>query len=80
MPDLLRNILAIVAGIVVGGGVNAALITLGPWLIPPPAGVDMNDVESIPAPTWFIALDLLAAYLPMAWLGIHLGTRLKQRR
>jgi hypothetical protein len=32
----------------------------------------------IPAPAWFIALDLLFAYLPMAWLGIHIGTRLKQ--
>jgi hypothetical protein len=29
----------------------------------------------IPAPTWFIALDLLAAYLPMAWLGIQIGDR-----
>jgi hypothetical protein len=33
----------------------------------------------IPAPTWFIALDLLAAYLPTAWLGIQIGTRMKQR-
>ena len=32
----------------------------------------------IPAPTWFIVLDLLAAYLPMAWLGIQIGTRMKQ--
>jgi hypothetical protein len=31
----------------------------------------------IPAPTWFIALDLLAAYLPMAWLGIQIGSRMK---
>jgi hypothetical protein len=23
----------------------------------------------IPAPIWFIALDLIAAYIPMAWLG-----------
>lgn len=23
----------------------------------------------IPAPSWFIAVDLLLAYLPMAWLG-----------
>jgi hypothetical protein len=23
----------------------------------------------IPAPAWFIALDLIGAYLPMAWLG-----------
>lgn len=27
----------------------------------------------IPAPGWFITLDLLAAYLPMAWLGIQIG-------
>ena len=27
----------------------------------------------IPAPAWFIALDLLVAYLPMAWLAIRLG-------
>lgn len=27
----------------------------------------------IPAPAWFIALDLLGAYLPMAWLGAKLG-------
>lgn len=137
MPNLLRNVLAVVAGIAIGGVVNLALITLSPLLIPPPAGVDMNDVESmrrgidlfeprhfvmpflahalgtlagalaayliaatrkallayvigavflcgglaasflIPAPAWFIALDLLAAYLPMAWLGVHIGRRLK---
>jgi len=27
----------------------------------------------IPAPTWFIALDLIAAYLPTAWLGASLA-------
>jgi hypothetical protein len=31
----------------------------------------------IPAPTWFIVLDLTAAYLPMAWLGLSLARRLK---
>jgi hypothetical protein len=31
----------------------------------------------IPAPGWFIALDLLVAYLPMAWLGNQIGTRLQ---
>jgi len=138
MPNLLRIVLAIIAGIAVGTGVNIALITLSPSLIPPPAGVDVNDPESlkkaihlfeprhfvmpflahalgtlagalaayliaatyktqmayvigavfllggvaacfmIPAPVWFMALDLLAAYLPMAWLGIRIGTRMKQ--
>jgi hypothetical protein len=32
----------------------------------------------IPAPTWFIAVDLLAAYLTMAWLAIQIGTRMKR--
>jgi hypothetical protein len=135
--SLLRNVLAILAGVVIGSVVNMALITLGPSLIPPPAGVDVTSAESlgkamhlfeprhfvmpflahalgtlagalvayliaakrraamawvigaaflcggvaasfmIPAPAWFIALDLLAAYLPMAWLGIQIGSRLK---
>lgn len=34
----------------------------------------------IPAPTWFIALDLLLAYLPMAWLAVRVGIRMKQGR
>lgn len=137
MPNLLRNVLAVVAGIAIGSAINMALITLSPSLIPPPAGVDVTNAESlskamhlfeprhfimpflahalgtlvgalaayliaatykaplayvigavflcggvaasfmIPAPAWFIAVDLLAAYLPMAWLGIQLGTRMK---
>jgi hypothetical protein len=27
----------------------------------------------IPAPTWFIATDIILAYLPMAWLAIKIG-------
>lgn len=27
----------------------------------------------IPAPTWFMALDIIGAYLPMAWLAIRLA-------
>lgn len=136
MPRLLRNVLALLAGVALGGAVNMALITLSPSLIPPPAGVDVTDAASlsrsihlfeprhfvmpflahalgtlvgalaaysiaathrlpialvigvvflcggvaaifmIPAPIWFIALDLLVAYIPMAWLGARLGARL----
>ncbi len=131
MPTVLRNVLAVIAGIVVGSAINMALVMLGPSLIPPPAGVDMSTPEGlrggmalleprhfitpflahalgtfagaltaclvaathkprmawvvgvfflcggiaasfmIPAPAWFIALDLLVAYLPMAWLAIR---------
>jgi hypothetical protein len=138
MPTLLRNVLAVIAGIALGGAVNMALIALSPSIIAPPAGVDVSNAESlsasmhlfeprhfimpflahalgtlagavvayliaashkvpiawaigalflcggiaasfmIPAPTWFVALDLLAAYLPMAWVGIRIGSRLQQ--
>ena len=138
MPRPLRNVLAVLAGIVIGGGVNMALIMLSPSLIPPPPGVDVTNAESlgrsihlfeprhfvmpflahalgsfvgaiaayllaashqarlaygvgaffllggisasfmIPAPAWFIALDLTAAYLPMAWLGIQVGRRVRR--
>ena len=134
MPTILRNVLALAAGILIGGIVNMLLITVSPMLIPPPAGVDPSSTENLartmhlfeprhfimpflahslgtlvgsllafliaahrkaqlayvvgvffliggvaasfmlPAPAWFIALDLLAAYLPMAWLGTRIGS------
>ena len=137
MSNRVRSVLAVIAGIVVGGIVNTALISLSPSIVPPPAGVDVTNAESlragihlfgprhfimpllahalgtlagalaayvtaaahraliayaigvlflgggiaasfmIPAPVWFIALDLLVAYLPMAWLAIEIGRRLK---
>jgi hypothetical protein len=139
MSPVLKNIVALLAGLVAGGLVNMALVTVGPMLIPPPAGVDMTDMESlaqsmhlmgpqhfvfpllahglgtlvgatltfllaarnsrflafgigvffllggisaarmIPAPTWFVVVDLAMAYLPMAWLGTLLGKRLQNR-
>lgn len=139
MNTILRNVLAVVAGIAAGSVVNMALVTLGPSLVPPPAGVDVTSAEGlakamplleprhfvmpflahalgtlagalvaflvaashkarfayaigavflaggiaasfmIPAPAWFIALDLVAAYLPMAWLGAQIGSRLQSR-
>jgi len=137
MLNVLKVALALIIGLVVGGGVNMALITLGPTLIAPPPGADMTSAEGltasmhlleprhfvmpflahavgtlvgalvgavsavshravvayaigiaflgggiaasfmIPAPKWFIALDLVAAYLPMAWLGLSIANRLK---
>lgn len=133
----LRNLLAFVVGVVVGGVVNMSLVMLGPNVFPPPAGVDVANPESlaasihlfeprhfvfpflshalgtfagafaayrlaasrgqalawgvgalflaggiaaarmIPAPTWFLVLDLVGAYLPMAWLGGTLAARLR---
>ena len=137
--NLLRNAFAVVIALAVGGGINMAIVVLGPNVIPPPAGVDVTSTESIrvsihlfevkhfvspflahavgtlvgsvaafviagshrsiisygigasflvggiaasfmiPAPGWFIALDLIAAYIPMAWIGIRLGRRITGR-
>lgn len=137
MPNVLRNVLAVLAGLVIGGVVNMGLIMLSPSIIPPPAGVDVSNPESlagsihlfeprhfvmpflahalgtlagslvaylvaasyrtqlawligivtlcggvaasfmIPAPAWFKVLDLVAAYLPMAWLATRIGSAMK---
>ena len=47
MNPILRNVLAVVAGIVVGGIVNMALVTIGPMVIPVPDGVDMSDMDKM---------------------------------
>jgi hypothetical protein len=46
---MVRNILAVIAGIVVGSVVNMGLINLGHAIIPPPAGVDLSTMESLAA-------------------------------
>ena len=35
----------------------------------------ITAARTIPAPTWFIVVDLIFAYLPMAWLGIQIGQK-----
>ncbi len=135
MARVLRNIGAVLAGVVVGSVVNMALVHAGGVLAPAPAGADVTSMEGLqasmhlfgpmnflfpflahalgtlvgaataaaiavgpkrlcgfivggfflaggiaavvllPAPLWFEALDLVAAYLPMAWLGGWLVTR-----
>ena len=139
MLKLLRNLAALLSGLVAGSMVNMLLVSISPALIPPPAGVDVTNAESlslgidlfepkhfimpflahalgtlagalvayliaashknrfayligvfflcggiaaslmIPAPFWFIALDLVVAYLPMAWLAILSGQRIQQQ-
>ena len=31
----------------------------------------------IPSPTWFTIIDLIGAYIPMAWIGYHLASNKK---
>lgn len=47
MNPIIRNILAVVAGIIVGAMVNGALIDVSANIIPLPDGVDPSDMESL---------------------------------
>lgn len=47
MNTILRNILAVVAGIFVGMVVNSGIIMISGSIIPPPEGVDVESVESM---------------------------------
>ena len=35
-------------------------------------------VTMVPSPTWFAAIDLIGAYIPMAWVGYKLASSLKK--
>ena len=135
MTPITRNILAAIAGFVIGGVVNLGLITIGMSVVPLPEGTDVSTMEALResmklltpvnfifpllahalgtitgafiaarlaaghrmkfaigigvtfliggiamivncgGPVWFIASDLLLAYIPMAFLGGFLAGR-----
>lgn len=49
MKTFARNALALILGIAIGGGVNMALVLLGPKLIAPPPGADMSTAAGLAA-------------------------------
>lgn len=137
MNPIIRNILAVVTGLIVGSAVNMGIIMISGNIIPPPPGVDVTDMESLkssmylfeakhlifpflahavgtlvsafiaalmavshnikialiigvffllggimnifmlPSPIWFAVLDLVGAYIPMAWFGSKLAIKIK---
>lgn len=44
--NILRNILAVILGAIIGGVVNMATITIGTIIIPTPAGFDQTTIEN----------------------------------
>ena len=132
---ILKNIVAVIAGIIGGSIVNMGIIELGPHVIPTPDGFDNSTMETLaktihllqpinyisvflahglgtlagafiaakiattkkrifalslggwffiggiaaifmlPSPTWYIIVDLVGAYIPMAWIGWKLAER-----
>lgn len=133
MNPVLRNILAVIAGAILGSFVNMSLIEIGHYVIALPEGADVSTYEALkasmssfgpeqfifpflahalgtlvgayiaakisvgnklraalivgvlfliggitncfllPAPVWFMAVDILFAYIPMAYLGWKLS-------
>jgi uncharacterized membrane protein YqgA involved in biofilm formation len=49
MPPSIRNILAVVAGFVIGSIVNMGLISVSGTAIPPPDGADVTTMEGLKA-------------------------------
>lgn len=47
MGTIARNVVAVILGLLVGGLVNMGLITISGQVIPPPAGVDVTNMESL---------------------------------
>jgi uncharacterized membrane protein YqgA involved in biofilm formation len=136
MNKIVRNVLAVITGIILGSAVNMGIIMLQGYFIALPEGVDVTNTESLqssmhlfgpkhfifpflahaigtlagaylsariaashkmnfalgigiffliggismvfmmPAPVWFVILDLSVAYIPMGLLSGRLATKL----
>jgi hypothetical protein len=139
MYPILRNIVAIIAGAVIGSMVNMAFITMSGAIIPPPEGAIVTTTEGLkasmhlfeakhfifpfvahaagtlvgallaaliaanhkmrfafgigvlflaggiasafmlPAPVWFMLVDISLAYLPMAFVGWKLAIKIVKK-
>lgn len=139
MNPILRNVIAVIIGLVVGSGFNMGIIMVSGSIIPPPEGVDPTQMDSLvnnmhlfkfkhfimpflahavgtfvgaflagklaakyhfnmamiiglffllggvasafmlPAPTWFVIVDVVVAYIPMAVLGARLAIKSNQQ-
>ncbi|EQA46500.1 hypothetical protein LEP1GSC050_0149 [Leptospira broomii serovar Hurstbridge str. 5399] len=49
MNSIIRNILSVVAGILLGSAVNMGIITISGHIIPPPEGADVTTMEGLKA-------------------------------
>ena len=139
MNPIIKNILAVISGWLVGSGINMGLIRTGHKLIPI-EGIDPNDMNALaavmptldfkyfifpflahalgtlfgaatsgliaanhrlkfsmtigalfliggimvnfmlPGPTWFAVIDILIAYIPMAWIGGKISMKLSSSK
>jgi len=70
MNPILRNILAVIAGVVLGGSVNMGIIIISGSIIPPPEGADLKTMEGLK-----VAMHLMEPkHFFMPFLAHALGT------
>lgn len=135
MNPTLRNVLAVLAGVLLGGALNGGIVAVSGSIIPPPEGANLTTVEGLkasmhlmqpkhfvmpflahasgtllgayvacrlapngstrpgwivgvlfltggianvlmlPSPLWFSVLDLVVAYIPMAYIATKIATQ-----
>ncbi|HNW72368.1 MAG: hypothetical protein PHP04_12885 [Bacteroidales bacterium] len=74
MKPIIRNILAVVAGIVAGSAVNMGLVMLGGAVIAAPAGADVTTTEGLKASMHlFTPVNFLFPFLAHA-VGTFIGS------
>lgn len=47
MNPIAKNVIAVIAGFIIGSIVNMSLVTIGPMIIPVPEGLDTSTMEGI---------------------------------
>lgn len=73
MHPIVRNFLAVFAGVVVGSIVNMCLVTIGPMIIPLPEGTDVSNFEKLQeSMSLFTPANFLFPFLGHA-LGTFVG-------
>lgn len=73
MNKIVRNVLAVIIGCVVGGALNMTIIMVSSYIIPPPAGADVTTMEGLTASMHlFTPINFLMPFLAHA-LGTLLG-------
>ncbi len=60
MNPIVRNVLAVIAGVVVGSVVNMGIVNVGPSIIPLPEGADVSTMEGL--------RDSMALFAPINFL------------
>jgi hypothetical protein len=73
IKPVVKNILAVIIGIVIGGVVNMLIVNIGPSVIPLPAGADVSTMDNLrESMKLFTPINFISPFLAHA-LGTLVG-------